>query len=163
MLIKKFEKYNPKLFAKGKRGLIYVFVKNNKKYALKIKNPDSFAMGRIENEAKFLKILNKYSIGPKLVESGDGYVCYNFINAEYLKDYLKNKDNHKIIFDKIMKQCEILDSLGINKEEMHHPNKNILVFKNKPILIDFERCRFTTRPKNVNQFKEFIRRTKVNV
>jgi predicted Ser/Thr protein kinase len=67
MFPKKFIKYNPELFSSGKRGLIYTFKKNNKIYAIKIKNPKSEAEGRIENEVKFLKILNKDNIGPKFI------------------------------------------------------------------------------------------------
>ena len=159
MIPEKFLKYNPELFAKGKRGLIFVFQKNRKKYAIKIKNPDSKAVEKIRNEAFFLKKLNKYKIGPKFVEESSDYVCYEFIEGTILKEYLKeNKDLNKI-FKEILKQCEILDKLNINKEEMHNPLKNIIINKkNKPILIDFERCHFTSRPKNANQFKEFLRR-----
>ena len=40
---------------------------------IKTKNPGSTAIGRIENEAKWLKTLNKYKIGPKLNFYEDGY------------------------------------------------------------------------------------------
>jgi predicted Ser/Thr protein kinase len=51
--------------------------------------------------------------------------------------------------------------LKVNKEEMHHPHKHILVCaKNKkaliPVMIDFERCHLTSKPTNVTQFLEFI-------
>ena len=57
MLPKNLLKYNPKLFARGKRGLIYTFKKNKKTIAIKIKNPESKAENRIQNEINFLKIL----------------------------------------------------------------------------------------------------------
>lgn len=157
MLPKKLLKYYPVLFAKGKRGVIYTFKKNKKTIALKIKNPDSKAQNRIENEINFLKILNKHKIGPKLLEHGEDYFCYEFINGLTLKEYIKN-NNPKKIFNKILDQCKTLDELKINKEEMHNPIKNIIIKKNKPILIDFERCHFTSRPKNVNQFKQFTKK-----
>ena len=159
MLPNKFLKYNPILFAKGKRGLIYTFKKNKKILAIKIKNPESKANNRIINEANFLKTLNKYNIGPKLIDYSEDYVCYNFIEGKLLKDYLKENKNPEKVLQDIMKQCETLDKLNINKEEMHVPVKNIIINKkNKPILLDFERCHYTSRPKNVNQFKEFLKR-----
>jgi predicted Ser/Thr protein kinase len=158
MIPEHLKKYNPKLFNKGKRGLIYIIKKNKKKFAIKIKNPNSLAFNRIENEINFLKLLNKYKIGPKLKEYGIDYLCYEFIEGDLLKDYLLKSKKPKKVLDEIMKQCEKLDELKINKEEMHHPVKNIIIRKNKPVLIDFERCHFTSRPKNVNQFKEFLRR-----
>ena len=49
-----------------------------------------------------------------------------------------------------------MDELGINKFEMHHPLKHIIIEKNTPVLIDFERCRHTDDPKNVSQFCDFL-------
>ncbi len=158
MLPKKYLKYNPKLFDKGKRGLIYTFNKNKKIIALKIANPESKAINRIQNEINFLKILNKYKIGPKLLDYREDYFSYEFVKGITLKEYLKENKNPKNILGKIMKQCKLMDELKINKEEMHKPLKNIIIKKNKPILIDFERCHFTSRSKNVNQFKQFVRR-----
>ncbi|MBS3152318.1 hypothetical protein J4230_02810 [Candidatus Woesearchaeota archaeon] len=158
MLPKNLLKYNPKLFARGKRGLIYTFKKNKKTIAIKIKNPESKAENRIQNEINFLKILNKHKIGPRIIEIGEDYFCYEFIKGETLKDFLKNKKNYKKVLENIMHQCEIMDELKINKEEMHKPLKNIIIKNKIPVIIDFERCHFTSRPKNVNQFKEFLRR-----
>jgi len=158
MIPDKFKIFNPELFAKGKRGLIYTFKIGNKIIALKTKNPDSKAINRIENEANFLKLLNKYKIGSKLIDYGKGFITYEFIKGVTLKEFLKdNKLNKKIILN-IKRQCEILDKLKINKEEMHYPVKNIIINKNKPVLIDFERCGYTLRPKNLNQFKQFLKR-----
>jgi len=157
MMPEEYKKYCPKLFSKGKRGLIYVFVKKNKKYAIKIKNPKSKAYNRIMNEGKFLKLLNKYQIGPQIIDFSESFVCYEFIEGIELKECI-NKKIHKDIIRSILKQCEIMDNLKINKEEMHKPLKNIIIKKNKAFLIDFERCHYTLRPKNVNQFKEFLRR-----
>ena len=154
----KFIKYNPKLFSKGKRGLIYTFEKNKKIFAIKIKNPDSEAIARIQNESNFLQLLNKYKVGPKLIEADKDYIVYKFIEGKTLKEFLKIKKLNKKIVNKIIKQCKILDKLKINKEEMHKPLKNIIIKKNKPVLIDFERCHYTSRPKNVNQFKESMKR-----
>lgn len=158
MLPKNIIKYNPTLFAKGKRGLVYTFKKNNKTIAVKIKNPESKAENRIQNEIYFLKILNKHGIGPKLLFHGKDYFCYEFIYGKNIKQHIKeNKKIPKSILNDLMKQCEIMDKLKINKEEMHHPLKNVIIRKNKPVLIDFERCHFTQRPKNINQFKQFLR------
>ena len=158
MLPNSLLKYNPKLFARGKRGLIYTFKKNEKIIAVKIKNPESKAENRIENEINFLKILNKYKIGPKLLDHGSDYFCYEFINGITLKEFLKTKKLNNKIINEILNQCKKLDELKINKEEMHKPLKNIIIKKNKPILLDFERCHYTIRPKNLNQFKQFLKR-----
>ena len=48
-----------------------------------------------------------------------------------------------------------MDRLGINKFEMHHPLKHIIIDK-KPVLIDFERARYTDDPKNITQFCDYL-------
>ena len=61
----------------------------------------------------------------------------------------------------ILNQCRVLDKLHVNKFEMHHPTKHILINPGKPsrktvVMIDFERCYETQKPQNVTQFIEFI-------
>jgi len=51
----------------------------------------------------------------------------------------------------------VLDKLGVNKEEMHHPYKHVLITKKqKPVLLDFERCHLSEKPKNVTQFCQCV-------
>jgi len=49
-----------------------------------------------------------------------------------------------------------MDKLNINKEEMSHPIKHIIVNKNKAVMIDFERTRYTQKPGNITQFCDFL-------
>ena len=40
---------------------------------------------------------------------------------------------------------------------MTNPYKHIIIDKNNnPVLIDFERCRYTEQPKNVTQFLQYL-------
>ncbi len=63
-----------------------------------------------------------------------------------------------------------LDTLGINKEEMHHPVKHILIRRYKKEkkdmidvkLVDFERAHINESPKNVTQFCQFLVSQKFN-
>ena len=45
--------------------------------------------------------------------------------------------------------------MGINKEEMHHPLKHVVVGE-KIVQIDFERARAVEHPQNVTQFCNYI-------
>ena len=56
-------------FAKGKRGLVFTGKLGKTKIAVKIKNPDSRALNRMNFEAEMLEKLNKHNIGPKLLFS----------------------------------------------------------------------------------------------
>jgi len=155
---------NIRYFTKGKRGYIFVGNINNKKVAIKIKNPKSKAIARIENEIEFLKILNKKNIGPKLLFSDNNFLAYEFVDGISFQQYLENNNKKSIIkiIKNIFRQLFELDKLKINKEEMSHPQKHILVNnKNRPVLLDFERCRYTAKPGNVTQFSDFLTSKKV--
>jgi HemK-related putative methylase len=156
-LIKLYNLKNIEYLAKGKRGIIYKAIYKDKIICIKIKKKESYALGNIENEVKFLKILNKHNIGPKYLFSGNNYLIYEFVEGEKILDFISKANKKEIIkvLNECLKQCFILDKLNINKFEMHHPIKHILIDK-KIVMIDFERCRFSENVKNVTQFLTFI-------
>ncbi len=162
-----------KYLTHGKRGNIFTGIidksklvkthfpkkKNVVKVAIKITREESKAIGRIENEANWLKILNKESIGPRYMFSGSDYLVYRYAEGEFILDWARDKPVEEIkkIILTVLDQCYILDTLRINKEEMHHPMKHVIVgLKGEVTLLDFERCSRTEKPKNVTQFVEFI-------
>ena len=149
---------NVKYLAKGHRGLLFTGLYKNKKVVIKTKNPQSKAIGRIENEAKWLKKLNKRGIGPELLFAEGAYFAYKFIDGDFIADYIKKSGKNQIkkSLKNIFSQLFILDRLKADKEEMHHPLKHIIVSKNKPYLIDFERMHYAQSPKNVTQFCQFL-------
>src|SRR3989344_8530110 len=158
MIPEELMKYKPKYLAKGRRSEVYVIKINNNLYAVKVKKEGISAENTVENESKFLKILNKYKIGPKFKNKGINYIIYEFVKGEFFVDYIKKssrKNTVKIIIN-ILLQCRIMDKLKINKKEFHKPIKHIIISKNKPVMIDFERCYYSKKPKNVTQFCQFL-------
>ena len=149
---------NVNYLTKGHRGLLFTGFYKNKKVAIKTKNPKSTAIGRIENEARWLKELNKHNIGPKLLILGKDYFICEYIDGDLIINYIKksNRNYIKRIIKNIFNQLFILDKLKIDKEEMHHPTKHIIIQKDKSYLIDFERAHYAQNPKNVTQFCQFL-------
>jgi putative serine/threonine protein kinase len=145
---------NKKYFAKGKRSIVYIGLYRNKEVI--IKKPKS-NLNTIQHEAKFLKILNKHKIGPKLIYHNEEILIVEYVKGSRIIDWLKvnNKNKIKIILKKILDECKLLDKLKINKKELTNPYKHIIINKN-PIMIDFERCRFVENPKNLTQFCQFL-------
>lgn len=159
-LLKRLEKKglrNIKKFARGHRGLLYKANLKNKKVVIKTKNPKSKAKARIANEVKWIKILNKYKIGPKLLFPGREYFIYEFVEGDFILDFIEKSDKEGVIktIKNIFNQLYVMDNLKVDKEEMHHPLKHIITDK-KPVLIDFERCKITKKPKNITQFCHFL-------
>lgn len=139
-------------YTKGKRSLIY---KNNNIIIKKI-NPNTKAINRLENEAHWLEILNKNNIGPRFFKLEKDALYMEFIDSIPLIKYECSKKELKILLKDLLKQCYVLDKLQVNKLEMHHPIKHVLVRNKKIILIDFERCKHTNKPKNITQVCQFI-------
>jgi predicted Ser/Thr protein kinase len=81
-----------------------------------------------------------------------------FIDGPQIGDWMAGatKRQIKLMLQRIIEQCRALDELGITKQEMTHPHKHILVQTGKPVFIDFDRARFTPKPKNVTQVCQWI-------
>ena len=141
---------NIKFLAKGKRSKVYSGVLNNKKVALKFTS-------RADKEASWLKLLNKKGIGLRYIFHNKDALVYEFVDGIRIIDYIKKEKRDLVIkvLVNVLKQCLELDKLKINKLEMHNPYKHVLIGK-KVVLIDFERCYKTKKPKNVTQFCQFM-------
>lgn len=148
-----------KEIAKGKRSTVYIENGN----VIKKERGDIKAINRINNEAYWLNILNKHNIGPKLIKKQDNEITIELIEGKLIIDWLKENKREciKAVLIKTIKQCRILDRLHVNKYELTNPYKHIIINKNKPVMIDFERCRYAEKPKNLTQFCQFILSKKI--
>jgi release factor glutamine methyltransferase len=157
-LIEKKGIKNLKLFAKGHRGMLYKGKYKKIAVAVKAERKDTAAVGRVENEINWLKKLNKYNIGPELLFYGNDYFCYEFVKGKFIIDFISSNSREKItgVIKNLLQQCRTLDRLKVDKEEMHHPWKHIVIGE-KIVLLDFERCHYSEKPKNVTQFCQFLK------
>lgn len=142
------------LFAKGKRALIY----KEGNTIIKVEKENIQAVNRIHNEAEWLQILNVHKIGPTFLSFGDNKLHMEYIEGPTLEKYLQKASgsDRKAILQQLLKQARILDILHVNKQEMHRVTKNAIVRNKKLVLLDFERCKRTPKPKNVTQACQFI-------
>jgi release factor glutamine methyltransferase len=160
-ILKKLEKRKVKeiaYLAEGKRGFIFTGKWKNKKIAIKIKKLESKAENTILKEVKWQKALAGKKIAPKLYFYEKDFIAREFIDGDFILDYFEKSSRDKIkrIIIKIIEQLILLDKLKVSKEEMHHPIKHIIVRRDIPYLIDFERMHKTEKPKNVTQFFVFL-------
>lgn len=151
--------------AKGKRGHVYTYKSSvdGKEVCVKELNPTTEAENVIHNEAKFLKLANEVGVGPKLFKEESDKVIMEFVQGERILDFLERAPKTGIV--KVIKdslnQARKLDEIGINKYELTNPYKHIIVQYEKPVMIDFERCKEVKKPKNVTQLVQFITSGKV--
>ena len=152
-----------KYYSKGKRSIVYIGILNGKQVIIKKKNTNSKSKGSLKNEAKFLKILNKHRIGPKIISYKPNELVYIYIKGIPLKEYIKSHNKKQIIsmIKQVLKIAYKLDKLMINKKEFHNLSKHVLIYNNKARLIDFERCYYTKKPKNVTQCCQYINKLRL--
>ncbi len=145
-------------FATGNRGVIYTGILGKKKVAIKAVAERSPVKDSIKNEMKWLKLLNRHKIGVKLVSISDNHFVYEFVDGNFILDFIDKSAKKGIItvLKAVLRQCRKLDELGVNKLEMGHPQRHIIIKSSKPVLLDFERCKNTENPKNVTQFCQFL-------
>jgi release factor glutamine methyltransferase len=147
--------------AKGHRGLIYTGSLKKKKITIKIQRSDIDAENTVDNEVRQLAVLNKHGIGPKLLFSGKDFFAYEYVPGDFIFDYIDRQGVRRsdvvAVLKDVFAQMFTMDHLGLNKEEMHHPVKHIIVTpKGKPVLLDFERCKRRDKTHNVTQFSQFL-------
>jgi len=155
------EKYllaNRSFYAKGRRGLIFRGIFNGSEAIEKVRNPAA-EVDTIANEIHYLEILNKHGIGPQLLHHDPHIYIREFVDGLLIEEFVQQSDSQQIreVLSEVFKQCRGMDELGINKKEMNHPHKHILITSHlRVVQIDFERCHESEKVKNVTQFLQYI-------
>ncbi len=119
----------------------------------------------ILKEIIFNKKLNSEDFVPKYIKSSANYLVREKLNGLMIREWLNfsNKKDTLIVLNKILNICFRLDDLGINKFEMTNPYKHIFIDESLDVkMIDYERCNYSVKPKNVNQvLNYFIKNSKI--
>ncbi len=148
---------NATYVAKGRRSIVLKGIFKKKPCAVKVSTASHFDPSI---EASWIKKMNSLGIGPELYLVKTKFLIVEWIQGSRILEYLEQQKNPGIkekVITKVLNEMFTLDINNITKEEMHHPVKHIIVTnKNKPILIDFERCHQTNKPKNLTQFIQFL-------
>jgi len=146
---------NLQVIGKGWRGIVYRGFYKGKDLAFKVPREEIHKKA-INKEAYLLRELNKYGIGGKLELTGEDFFAYRFIDGKPLNKVL-NKQNASKLLHQLFCTARKMDKIGISKDEMHRPYKNVLVDKFDNIhLIDFERAKYCEKTHNVTQLLHFV-------
>ncbi|EQC26763.1 hypothetical protein SDRG_15413 [Saprolegnia diclina VS20] len=146
-------------YASGKRGMLFV---NKLRTALvKVQKLDGHGIEVIEKETKWLRIVNRISMGPRLLGAGDGYFMCEFLAdgvdaVAFLQAPSTSRGDALWFLRSVLYQCYALDRLGINKAEMSHPMRHIIVVGARVVFVDFEKCTYGRQRRNVTQVCQFL-------
>lgn len=136
--------------AKGTRGEVY---KLSDDFIVKIERDDIEAINSIKNEYDILKKLEKYDYFPKSILYNENL---RFLVREFVKGKTIDTSLDKKLFIKALMLSRVLDLEKINQQELNNPYKHIFFYKNKVMMIDFEKAKITVNPKNVTQFTQYL-------
>ncbi|MCS7171084.1 MAG: hypothetical protein N3D14_00935 [Aquificaceae bacterium] len=151
-LLRKIEPFN-----KGWRGIVFKSYLNGKEVAIKVAKGKEKEYA-IRKEGEILKVLKGIDGFPQLVEKGEDFVAYEFIQGVPIEKARLNKGERILVYLKVLDLIGLLDSLGINKDELQHLEKNTLVGEGlKVYLLDFERGSLGAKKRhNLSQFLQLL-------
>ena len=151
---------NPVKIDEGWRGVIYAGEYKGKKVSLKIAKSQE-NIEAINKEAGILEILRGKKEFPQILERGNGYFIYEFIEGAPFKS-IKDKGIIKEVLKRLVDIARFLDISGINHGELNNIEKNVLVnVKDSNIdvyLLDFDRGGFSKKTHNVSQLIQVLRK-----
>ncbi len=144
------------LFSKGWRGLIYRGYWKGKK--ISIKRAKEGKEQAIRKECEILRLLKGLRGFPQVVACGEDFLAYEYIEGVPLEKLNLSREERIRVYLKVLEYVKLLDSLGINKDELHRLDKNTLItFNGEVYLIDFERGSLGANKRhNLSQFLQLL-------
>ena len=140
------------ILGKGYVGMVVLAKKDKNVVALKIRRIDS-PRKNMTNEAKLLKIANKIDVGPKFIKNSKNFLIMEYIEGEKIIDWAKKPETKseeiRLVLNNVLRECYLLDSIGLDHGELSTIDKHVIVGKNKNTIIDFESSSTNRKPSNV--------------
>ncbi|MFN7065418.1 MAG: phosphotransferase [Aquificaceae bacterium] len=145
------------LFSEGWRAFVYRAKWKAKEVAIKVARGKEKEYA-IRKEGEILELLKGYKGFPQILMSGEDFIVYEFIKGDPIERLSLSENQKRLIYLKALDLIEILDRLGINKEELHRLDKNTLVEEGFEVyLLDFERGEKNAKKRhNLSQFLQIL-------
>ena len=135
---------------------------NGKRFALKAEKLKSPRKDMAGKEALHLLFVNGFGIGPALecFDTAQRVVVLEFVDGVTFDRWLfREKPGKKVLsafVEELLEQGGTLDRIGISHGQLAGKGRNILVAKNRPVIIDFEKASATRRCRNKNQLRALL-------
>ena len=151
---------NIHVLGKGYVGVVVLSRLHKKDVALKIRRIDS-SRPEMKNEAKLLKLANKVSVGPKLVDSSKNFLIMEYVEGKKITDWVRELKGRgsaaklKPVVRQVLEDCHTLDTIHLDHGELSYIHKHVIVGKS-PCIIDFESASTNRRTSNVTSATQSI-------
>jgi len=111
-------------------------------------------------EVRYLTVLQSQGFVPKIYgfQPDELRIEMEFVRGLPIREFLKVGEEEEIrrVLMRSLDICHRLDRMRLQKEEMNHPGKHIIVRDGEVVFIDFERSYDTPNPSNVTQFVSYL-------
>lgn len=157
-----------RFFARGKRGVLYAGeTRDERSLPVVVKIATTTDPTSVTLEARWLRVLNRMGIGARLTGSGDAWLMCERLDGLNIVEFLSAESTTRALarwaLQEMLCQCFAMDLAGINKEEMTHPHRHIIISRQRAAetawrctFIDFEKCNHSKKPKNITQLCQFL-------
>lgn len=155
-----------KQLSKGWTSYVYL-VENfrGETFVLKVLREKSNRKNMVQREAENLRLANSLGVGPKLVvaDTEKDIVMMEFIDGVPFSEWLGTtpaKDALRNFIEALYSQAKKLDGLGLDHGQLAGRGRNILVRKDLPVIIDFEKASTKRKCHNMKVIESFLFRSK---
>lgn len=155
------EKFNvkSKVLGVGHVGVVVKALVGGCTVAVKVRRVDADRES-LEGEAKNLEYVNNWGIGPKLYGWSRDFIVMEYVEGERLPEWiLKVEDVEylKEVILEILRQCRLLDSIGVDHGELSRPHRHVLVGGGGRVyILDFESASLRRKPRNVSSISSYL-------
>jgi putative serine/threonine protein kinase len=147
------------VLGKGCVGIVLVAHVGKKKAALKVRRVDA-DRSMMRHEAEMLEKANSVGVGPKLLRYTNNMLLMQFIDGLLLPEWLHQrvgKMRVKKVLREVLRQCWLLDSIGLDHGELSHAPKHVIIDRaDRPVIVDFETASVNRTPANVTSICQFL-------
>ncbi len=146
------------VLGKGCTSIVVKALRRGEIVVLKIRRTDS-DRSDVLREAEILKKVNKYGIGPKLLDYTEDILVMEYVEGLKIEDWIKQVENARLLKEvlrKLLNMLYIMDSIGICHLELARPRGHVIISGERPVILDFETASTKTRKSNLTQVLNFL-------
>jgi putative serine/threonine protein kinase len=126
--------------------------------ALKIRRTDADRK-TMDNETRLHRIANSIGVGPRLEGQSKNLIAMEYVRGHSIIDWVCNnttKSKMRTVATAILEQCFSLDIAGLDHGELSRLGRHVIIFSDRPYIIDFESASTTRKTCNVTAAAQSI-------
>lgn len=148
------------VLGKGHVGVVVAARLGCVSVALKMRRVDA-DRASLETEAANLRVANRVSVGPGLVDASPNFLVMELVDGCYLADWVEGlgpSDGGRLgrVLGCLLEKARRLDSAGLDHGELSRADRHVIVVGDEPRIVDFESASTKRRCSNVTSVAHYL-------